>query len=42
MLPKEEENGIKSIHVMVDEYETEYLRSSEACQLTEIFTNQVQ
>ena len=41
-LPKEEENGTKSIHLMADEYETESLRSSEACQLTEIFTNQVQ
>ena len=42
ILPKEEENGTKSIHLMADEYETESLRSSEACQLTEIFTNQVQ
>ena len=42
ILPKEEENGTKSIHVMADEYKTESFCSSEASQLTEIFTNQVQ
>ena len=42
ILPKEEENGTKSIHLMVDEYDTESLRGSEASQLTEMFTNQPQ
>ena len=42
ILPKEKENGTKSIHLMVDEYDTESLSSREASELTEIFTNQTQ
>ena len=42
ILPKEEENGTETIHLMVDEYDTQSLSSREASQLTDIFTNQVQ
>ena len=42
ILPNEEENDIRAIHLMVDEYDTQSLSEGEASQLREIFTNQVQ
>ena len=42
ILPKEEENGTETIHLMVDEYDTKSLCEGEASELTEIFTNQAQ
>ena len=42
ILPKEKKNDTETIHLIVDEYDTQSLSSREASQLTEIFTNQVQ
>ena len=42
ILPKEEQNGTETIHLMVDEYDTQSLSIREAYHLTEIFTNQIQ
>ena len=42
ILPKEKENGTRTIHLMVDEYDTQRLSSKEARQLNEIFKIEAQ
>lgn len=42
IVPKEEKNGTETIHLMVDEFDTQTLSSEEANQLTDIFTKQMQ
>ena len=42
IIPEEEKNNTETIHLMVDEFDTQSLSSEETIQLTDIFTKKVQ